>query len=148
MKAQKQYEAGQSAGQSSEKKMLGLLWDREELNRLNKEAQAIITALSVALDVLALPKAARAAHNLPRQLNSIRCRIPQLLQGVYRYKCTAATHCFMIMISSAVRDRKPYATPVQCFPYAGLNESDMRCVVSDIVREMKNVGMQVVGKIL
>ena len=89
LKAQSQYEAKQSAGNCSEKTMLSLLWDLEELNRLNKEARAVITAISVALDVLA---PARTACNLPKQLNSIRVRVCAVVQGGFRFKRTPATH--------------------------------------------------------
>ena len=63
-----QYKEKQVAGRSLEKTMLSLLWDLEELNRLNKEAKALTTTISVAFDVLAMPEASRTEHNLLKQL--------------------------------------------------------------------------------
>ena len=51
-----------------------------------------------------------------------------------------------MMISSELRNHKPYAVPVQCVPYAGLRESDMRRMVSYLVQEMVQMGMKVAGK--
>ena len=73
-------------------------------------------------------------------------KISEVVQGIYRFKRTPATHCFVMMISSALRDRKPYAIPIQCFPYAGLKEGDMRRLVTNIVKEMTKEGMEVAGK--
>ena len=57
-----------------------------------------------------------------------------------------ATHIFVLMISSGLRDKKPYAVPVQFFPYAGLKEVDMRRIVTQLVKEMVRNGMKVAGK--
>lgn len=64
-KTKSQYKEKQVAGRSLEKTMLSLLWDLEELNRLNKEAKALTTTISVAL---AMPEASRTEHNLLKQL--------------------------------------------------------------------------------
>ena len=53
---------------------------------------------------------------------------------------------FVFMISSVLRNQKPYALPVQCIPYAGLRETDIRRLVSALVREMVGRGMKVAGK--
>lgn len=145
VKSNSQYEEKQAAGHSPEKTMLSLLWDLEELNHLNQEARALTTAISVALDVLAMPQTAQRKHNLPRQLGSIRTKVCEVIKGVYHFKRTPATHSFVMMISSALRDRKPYAIPIQCFPYAGLKESDMRRLVTSIVEVMTREGMQIAG---
>ena len=53
---------------------------------------------------------------------------------------------FVVLISSELRDKKPYALPIQCLPYAGLKENDMRRIVTNIVKEMVGRGMKVRGK--
>lgn len=146
LKSKSLYEEKQKAGNSSEKTMLSLLWDLEELNRLNKQGRALITSISVALDVITMPQQAQREENLARQLAAIRVKMRDVVKGVYRFRRTPATHCFVMMISSASRDRKPYAIPIQCFPYAGLKESDMRCLVTNIIKEMIGQGMKVAGK--
>ena len=50
------------------------------------------------------------------------------------YGGTPATYCFFMMISSESCDRKPYA---------GLKESNMRCLVTIIIEEMIGQGMKV-----
>jgi len=45
-----------------------------------------------------------------------------------------------------LRNQKPYALPVQCIPYAGLKETDIRQLVSALVKEMVSHGMNVAGK--
>lgn len=87
----------------------------------------------------------RRHHNLARKLGSIRAQMRDVVKGLYHFKHTPATHVFVFMISSALRDKKPYALPVQCLPYAGLKESDMRRMVSALAQEMHNQGMKVAG---
>ena len=50
------------------------------------------------------------------------------------------------MISSDARDRMPYALPVQCLPYAGLKEMEVRSLVSSLCKELVTLGMKVSGK--
>ena len=57
-----------------------------------------------------------------------------------------ATHIFVLIISSELRDKQPYAVPVQFFPYAGLKEVDMRRIITQLVKEMVRNGMKVAGK--
>ena len=52
------------------------------------------------------------------------------------------------MISSDAQDKKPYALPVQWFPYAGLKEVDLRRVISELCKEMVSLGMKVSGTLL
>ena len=56
-----------------------------------------------------------------------------------------ATHIFVFMLSSDHRDKKPYALPVQCLPYAGLTEVDMRRLISVLCTAMVSHGMKVSG---
>ena len=53
----------------------------------------------------------------------------------------------MIMISSDLRDCKPYALPVQCLPYAGMNEETIRRLVNELLMEMVGYGMKVAGEL-
>ena len=50
------------------------------------------------------------------------------------------------MVSSELRNHKPYAVPVQCIPYAGLKESDSRRMVTMLVQEMHMLKMKAAGK--
>ena len=44
---------------------------------------------------------------------------------ITHFKRIPATHIFVLMISSDTRDKKPYALPVQWFPYAGLKKTGL-----------------------
>ena len=68
----------------------------------------------------------------------------EVLKDLYRFKRTPATHIFVYMISSALRNQKPYALPVQCVPYSTLMERDMQRMVN--ATEMVSHGMKVAGK--
>ena len=121
------------------------IWDIEELKRLNEKGRKLRTEMLTALDVLHKPKSIQREHNLRRKLDFIRTGMRDFIQGMYRYKRTPATHMFVFMIRSSLRDRKPYAIPIQCLPYASLKESDMRRLVNNIITEMVNLGMTVAG---
>ena len=49
------------------------------------------------------------------------------------YKRTAATHVFVVMISTQSRSRKPYALPVQCIPYVSMSREDVRKILNDLI---------------
>ena len=57
-----------------------------------------------------------------------------MIKGVYRFRRVPASHVFVLMISSELRNKKPYAVPIQCLPYAGLKEVDMRRMVNLVVQ--------------
>ena len=85
-------------------------------------------------------------HNLPQKLSGVRNRLQEIIKGVYRFKRVPASHVFVLMISSELRNKKAYAVPIQCLPYAGLKEADMRRMVKLVVQEMLRHGMKVAGK--
>ena len=124
--------------------MFALSWDIEELKRLNGEGRSLRTEVLAAIDICS-PDAIEQ-HNLPRKLTSIRKRLSEFIKKVTRFHRKPATHVFVFMISSVLRNQKPYALPVQCIPYAGLKETDIRRLVSALVKEMVSHGMNVAGK--
>ena len=126
--------------------MFSLLWDVDELKRLNDEGRKIRAEISTTLSLHSLPAAARREHNVPRRLASLRTQLSAFIKGLFRFKRTPATHMFVLMVSSEWRDHKPYALPVQCLPYAGLKEKDMRSIITDLVKEMVGLGMSVAGE--
>ena len=54
---------------------------------------------------------------------------------------------FVVMISPEERQRKPYALPVQSIPYTGLTENQSRGIVSKVLKEMHDRGMETTGKL-
>ena len=143
-KASSAYDERLKAGQAPEQTMFSLSWDIEELKTLSTEGRTLRTDIAAALDICS-PDTFQC-HNLPRKLVSIRKRLHDFVKRVVHFRWKPATHGFVFMISSALRNQKPYALPVQCLPYAGLKESDIRRLVSALVRKMISCGMEVSGK--
>ena len=85
------------------------------------------------------------AQNVIRKLDGVRKKASLFVQRVYRFRRVPATHMFVLMISPAHRRKKPYAIPVQCVPYDGLKEKDIRRLISELAKVMKQNGMKVAG---
>ena len=137
------YEGNLKSGKHTEKAMLSLLWDLEELKHVKEEGRKV--EVSVTLDVLSMPVRLHKEHNLARKLTQIRLKLYSFVKNLYRFKRTPASHIFVFMISSALRNKKPYALPIQCVAYAGMKEQDIWCMVNAIGKEMVNAGMKVAG---
>ena len=140
------YEEKQRSGKALEKVMLTLVWDVDELKQLNKKGRQLHTDTSAALDLACKPAALQRESNLPRMLASIRTRLCELTKGLFHFKRIPASHLFVLMISSELRNSKPYAIPVQCLPYASLKERDIRHMVNSLIEEMVKLGMNVAGE--
>ena len=56
------------------------------------------------------------------------------------FQRSPATHVFVFMVSSESRSKKPYSLPVQCIPYAGLIEVELRRLINDLCKEMISLG--------
>ena len=83
--------------------------------------------------------------NLARRLTDVRVKFADFVKRLFRFKCSPATPIFLLMISSELRNHKPYALPVQCLPYAGMKEVDIRHLINSLIQEMVNLGMIVRG---
>ena len=140
MKANTAYEEKHQARNAPEKVVFELLWDITTLRQLNEKGRTLSRGH------LDQPQSARFEFNLQRKLSGIRTHLQEVVKGVFRFKRTPATHIFVLIISSELRDKKPYAVPIQFFPYAGLKEVDMRRIVTLLVKEMVCNGMKVAGK--
>ena len=84
--------------------------------------------------------------NLPRKLTALREKMTCHTKGITRHKRVAATHVFVVMISTEQRTHKPYALPVQCFPYDSFGTDKARSIVNSIVSQMALRGMKTAGK--
>lgn len=124
--------------------MFSLIWDITKLKWLNDLARTLRSAL---VSISGRLSTVQQDSNIPRRLASIRTQLCDLVKGVFRFKRTPATHMFLLMISSEFRDRKPYALPVQCISYAGLTETNMRNMVTNLVTQMVTCGLSVAGKV-
>lgn len=140
------YEEHLQSGKASDKTMFSLSWDIEELKNISTEGRMLRVELSSTLDTVSTADADFQQLNVARKITSIRERLGALVKEATRFKRKAATHIFVIMISSELRDCKPYALPVQCIPYAGLDEANMRRLVNSLIVEMVSRGMKVSGE--
>ena len=146
MKSNSNYEQKLLSGNTSERVLLELLWDVDALKKLEDKARALETDFSVCLDLLDLTEDQQVKENLPQKLSVLRTRLQDVIKGVFRWRRSPATHMFVLMISSELRNKKPYAVPVQCIPYAGIRESDIRQLINLLIKEMVGIGMKVAGK--
>ena len=86
-------------------------------------------------------------QNVARKLTSLRKCVTTFVKSVMRFKRTPATHIFVLMISQQDRRTKLYALPIQCVPYAGLKERDIRRLVSTAAKVITDHGLKVTGKL-
>ena len=80
------------------------------------------------------------------RLSQVKSLLQDIVKGFYRYRRTAATHVLVIMISTETRTKKPYALPIQCLPYRGLTDSEIRVLLNSVIKEMALLGMKVAGR--
>ena len=142
-KAQSDYEEKLQDNCSPEQTTFALSWDIKELILI--EVRGLRGDIAAALDVLSSPATSQQELNLPRMLCSILKKRTNVITRITRFRRKPATHIFVLMISTELRNQKPYALPVQCVPYAGLKEVDIRMLINKLVTEMVALGMKVVG---
>ena len=65
--------------------------------------------------------------------------------GLFKYKRTAATHIFVVMISTQSRSRKPYALPVECIPYVSMTHEHVRKILNNLISLMVERKMKISG---
>lgn len=128
--------------------MLSLCWEIEELNALSTSGHLEIVEIQSLINLLCTSQAHIQSANIPRRLSVMKTNMMELVKKLSRFRRTAATHIFVIMIGSELRNRKPYALPVQCLPYAGMNEKDICRLISNLIREMVKLHMSVRGMYL
>ena len=136
------------SSEKATKALFDIGWRVEELENLVDLYQTAITTISKVTEVVADPSVNLMDENIARRLSSIRESATRLVRDLSRHRRTAATHIFVLMISSEQRDIKPYALPVQCVPYRSLNHEQLRRLLSNLIKEMCSRGMNVAGKFL
>ena len=121
-----------------------LAWDVAEFEQLQNKVEDLIADIKHVRQIMqnALSK---AEANIPRQITAIRKRLRQFIIQVTRRKRISATHVFVFMISEEHRAAKPYAIPVQMFPYRSVKDRQLHGMVDRLRAEMLSVGMCVRG---
>ncbi len=140
-----EYEAKLAVRSTPEKVLYNLGWTVDELKRLNESGRKLLTEISTLVDNLSDRSLDVVATNAARKVNSVREDMTAFIRDLSRHQRTMATHVFVVMISPESRSQKPYALPVQCIPYKGIDERQGRKIVNHVVLEMHNRGMAVSG---
>ena len=136
-----------SAGKRhSDKEVATLSLSVDELDRLNKMGRDLYIEIDAVLALLENPSSDLIQRNVARRISRIRDDLLHFVQGISRYQRTAATHVLVTMISPSQRDKKLYALPVSCIPYAGLTETKARQHINWVVSEMTKRNMKIAGK--
>jgi len=139
----KEYEDKLKSGSSGDQTMFSLSWDIEELKALSNQGRSIHHDLLVCIDCCNAEQFDQL--NVPRKLTTVRRQLLDFVKRTVHFQRTPATHIFVFMLSSNIRDRKPYALPVQCVPYAGLKEVHIRRLITNLCESMNSYGMKVAG---
>ena len=132
----------------SNKSLFDAGWKVEELKRLVDTCQELIAAVSGVIQVVVNPTTDMIQANVAGRLGSVRESLSTFTRDLSRHQRSPASHIFVFMISAEQRNVKPYALPVQCLPYHSINQVVMRQLLSDLVKEMKSRGMNVIGKLM
>ena len=121
--------------------MFSLSWDIEELKQINTECRKMYNEITGCINACT-PETYQSC-NITRRLTVIRGKFCDLSEKIMHFNNVPATHIFVLMISSDSHNRKPYALPVQWFPYAGLKETDIRRFISELCKKMVSLGMKI-----
>lgn len=135
-KANNSYQEKLIANRAADQAMFGLTWDIEELKNIDSDLAWCIDFCN---------HESFQVKNVPEKITNIRATLSGLIKRTSHFRRTPATHVFVLMVSSETCDKKPYALPVQCVPYCGLKESDLRSLVNNLCKEMKQLGLKPSG---
>ncbi len=125
--------------------MMKLVWSLKELGDLDELGRKVKVNCQVIKDATEDESHNWVSSNMASQLASVRKSLQSYIKRVCRYRRTAATHVLVIMISPEARNSKPYALPVQCMPYVGLGDMEVRAITDKVIQEMTSRRMKVAG---
>ena len=81
--------------------MFSLCWDIDELTNIKDDIQQVRVEIGELLTMISKS----CVSNLPRKLVQIRDSLEKIVKGVTKFKRNVATHAFVVMISSDLRNR-------------------------------------------
>lgn len=121
--------------------LYALGWNLDELSKLNQKSRSLLVEVTTLRERVDSPPIA----GLNYTVNKLQSSVKEFIRAVSRHQRTPATHVLVTMISPSERNRKPYALPLCCIPYVGLNESQARSHIHKVAKEMSEQGMHVEG---
>ena len=122
-----------------------MAWIIKELEVLTKKMRDLVVDITCLNDKIQDENYDLMKENVPRKLMSICTSLKDAVKLLSKHQRTAATHLFVILISTESRCSKPYAFPVQCLPIAGLRDRQARDFANSVITSMTERGMKVAG---
>lgn len=95
--------------------------------------QGLLVEIDAVMAILEDQESDLVQRNMPRRIVKIRDNKLQCVKGASRYQRTPATHILVTMISPSQRNKKPYALPVSCIPYASISETKARKHINQVL---------------
>jgi hypothetical protein len=124
-------------GNSNEKKIMELAWDGVEFQELLKTAKGLKIEIESIL--------ANNRNGVKFDLVSFKLKIRKYLKDLFLKKRVPAKYLLVFMIADEMRNRKPYAVPVQFLPYKSITDSKLVELETKLQNVMEENGMTVVG---
>ena len=137
-----EYENALKGNGKSEAKLMELAWNCTGFAELVKQAKQFKHEVTLCLDYLQQEKHLKVKKILPDLIQ----RMLRYLHGLFSKQRKAASHLLIFMISNELRNRKPYAVPVQFLPYKSLTDKVLRDLQVEVESKMNGIDMNVVGK--
>ena len=124
-------------GHSTEKKLMEVGWDSVEYMELLKKANSLKTEIESML--------AEKRNGVKIDVIEFKLRMRKYLKDLFLKKRLPAKYLLVFMIADELRNRKPYAVPVQFLPYKSITDSKLIELETTLQRIMEKNGMTVVG---
>lgn len=124
-------------GHSTEKKLMEVGWDSVEYMELLKKANSLKTEIESML--------AEKRNGVKIGVIEFKLRMRKYLKDLFLKKRLPAKYLLVFMIADELRNRKPYAVPVQFLPYKSITDSKLIELETTLQRIMEKNGMTVVG---
>ena len=141
-----EYSMKQKEGKSNSTVMFRLAWDLKDLSDLTESTRTLKVTTQALQEDTMLDEKDWIEMNIPCKLDDLRRGLKTFICGLFKYKRSAATHILVVMTSPEERNRKAYALPVQCMPYIGLKDDEVRNIFDTVIQYMSSKGMKVAGK--
>ena len=125
-------------GTSAENKVMECAWNALEFQELLKRWKVLKFELENAIEM----------HRTDAKfdLMALKLKLKQYLKDLMLKKRIAAKYLLVFMIPDELRNRKPYAIPVQFLPYKSITDAKLIELASNLQDVMEKNGMTVVGK--
>lgn len=135
--ANKLYNQVLEQGHSTEKKLMEVGWDAVEYQELLKKANS--------LKIEVESKLADQRNRVKVDVTEFKLSMRKYLKDLFLKKRLPAKYLLVFVIADELRNRKPYAVPVQFLPYKSITDSKLIELETALQCVMEKHGMTVVG---